>query len=103
MSLGKEIGETSADILKEFDNNKDGGLDFGEFRNLCKQLFHAEEMEKNESKVQSIFEIFDINNDGLLKDGEWERYEIFLKIMNQFNFNEIFKKCKLTLFIISSK
>lgn len=73
MSFENKFKKSSAEIFDEFDKNKDGGLDFNEFQNLCKELFGADEVEENESKVKSIFEIFDINRDGLLKNEEWER------------------------------
>lgn len=73
MSIENKIGKTSSEVFDNFDKNKDGSLDFDEFRNLCLQLFDAEEVEENESRIENIFEIFDINRDGLLNGEEWNR------------------------------
>lgn len=87
MSIENKIGKTSSEVFDNFDKNKDGSLDFDEFRNLCLQLFDAEEVEENESRIENIFEIFDINRDGLLNGEEWNRcYNEWLQvIMNPVN------------------
>ncbi|XP_033220977.1 uncharacterized protein LOC117175378 [Belonocnema kinseyi] len=72
MEFEKEIGNSPTEVLKYFDKNEDGGLDFEEFRTLCAKLFGSEEVEENGSRVRDIFEILDLNGDGLLNGEEWE-------------------------------
>ena len=76
MEFEKEIGNSPAEVLKKFDKNEDGGLDFEEFRTLCKKLFGSKEVEEKENIVKHIFNIFDVNGDGLVNDKEWERYKL---------------------------
>ena len=73
MAFEKDIWKSSAEVLKQFDKNEDGGLDFDEFRILCKKLFNPKEVEENERRVQDIFKNLDLNGDRLLKNEEWER------------------------------
>lgn len=76
MEFEKEVGNSPAEVLKYFDKNEDGGLDFEEFQTLCVKLFGLKEVEENGNRVRDIFEILDFNGDGLLKDEEWERYAL---------------------------
>lgn len=66
--------QTAEGVLKRFDKDQDGGLDFEEFKELCLELFGADEVEQHESKLPDIFQALDVDGDGILKDDEWERY-----------------------------
>lgn len=66
---------SSNTVLNNFDANADAALDLNEFRAMCSELFGDEirAVENADSKLSDIFNIFDIDADGLLKDLEWER------------------------------
>ncbi|XP_001601573.1 nicotinamidase [Nasonia vitripennis] len=67
-----ELWQTAEGVLKRFDKDQDGGLDFEEFKELCLELFGADEVEQHESKLPDLFNALDADGDGILKDDEWE-------------------------------
>lgn len=67
------VWKTAEGVLARFDKDQDGGLDFEEFKELCLELFSADEVGQHESKVSDIFQALDVDGDGILKDEEWER------------------------------
>lgn len=73
MPLDKRVWESSAELLKSFDLDNDDSLNFEEFKNLCQRLFDDSSLEENEHRIRNIFQILDIDGDGLLKEEEWEQ------------------------------
>lgn len=67
-----EVWQTANEVLAKFAKNKDGGLNFEEFKELCLELFGADEVGRHENKVSDIFETLDVNGDGNIKNEEWE-------------------------------
>ncbi|XP_012266017.2 nicotinamidase-like [Athalia rosae] len=73
MTIDKELWSEPEGLLEKFDANKDGLIDFDEFRTMCVDLFGNEEVEKHEYRVRDIFDILDSDEDGTLNQEEWER------------------------------
>ena len=67
-----EAWQSADEVLARFDKKEDGALDLEEFKELCLELFGADEVEQHESKISEIFEALDVDGDGFLKDDEWE-------------------------------
>lgn len=63
--------QSAGQVLTKFDKNKDGALDFAEFKEMCLELFGPAECERHPDKVPEIFKALDLDSDGLLKGDEW--------------------------------
>lgn len=73
MNADKGNWQSAEEVLTKFDENKDGALDYEEFKKLCDDLFGAEEVKDADYRLRDIFDILDRNGDGLLDGDEWQR------------------------------
>ncbi|XP_043284769.1 nicotinamidase-like [Venturia canescens] len=73
MAFEKDGWNEPDEILRRFDTNEDGALDYEEFKTLCDQLFGQEEVADSEDRIHDIFDILDADGDGLLNEDEWLR------------------------------
>lgn len=62
-----------SDILSRYDVDKDGKLNYEEFRNLCVELFDVDEIEKHANLMSELFKLFDTNTDNMLDERELKR------------------------------
>lgn len=55
------------DLPKVYNN-----LNYDSFRSISAALFHPNEIERNEWRIRDIFDLFDVDKDGILKEQEWK-------------------------------
>ncbi|XP_017755145.1 PREDICTED: pyrazinamidase/nicotinamidase-like [Eufriesea mexicana] len=69
------------EFLTEFDLPKvHNNLNFVSFRSISAALFDPNEIERNEWRIRDIFDIFDIDKDGVLKEEEWKVFYEWLRV-----------------------
>ncbi|XP_029041447.1 nicotinamidase-like [Osmia bicornis bicornis] len=67
---------TEFDLLKE-----ETGLNYTNFHSICAALFQPHELEKEERRLEDIFNLFDGDNDGILKGQEWKIFIHWLRVI----------------------
>nr|XP_003700152.2 PREDICTED: nicotinamidase-like [Megachile rotundata] len=68
-------------FLTDFDLKEQNNLNYTNFRSICVALFQSDELEKEEWRIQEIFNLFDRDKDGILKDQEWTIFNDWLRII----------------------
>ncbi|CAL8144769.1 unnamed protein product [Orchesella dallaii] len=71
-----EYWKSAAETLKKFDKNRDDGLDFKEFSQLCRALFKNSENSSypvKEDALKTMFHVFDRDSNGVIDQKEFDK------------------------------
>lgn len=97
--LMRALGQNPTDqrlqrMMEQFDDDKDGKIDFDVFANL---LWHEMQNVESEDGIEEAFKVFDMDGDGLVSVDEWRHVMCDLGIkLNESEVSEMLKEAVYT-------
>nr|XP_031841342.1 uncharacterized protein LOC116430857 [Nomia melanderi]XP_031841354.1 uncharacterized protein LOC116430857 [Nomia melanderi] len=80
--FGRKEQLTAKKFLANLDvPNVESALNYSNFRLICGALFPPDELEQHDWRIKDMFDMFDNDHDGALKEKEWKIFYEWLRMM----------------------